>query len=286
MPTLKTADLEMHYVVDDFTDPWTKPETILMLHGNAESALAWYAWVPHLARRYSVVRPDRRGYGASTPMPKDFEWSFDVLIDDQIRLMDALGVDRFHLIGAKWGGTLARVFAARCPDRVATLTVAGTPAASRPGGEVIPKLQKEFEERGTGDWVRRTMGMRLGSKFPAEGRDYWIDLMSSAPVSTLIGFQPINYADISADIPKIRCPTLVITTEASALASIDENRVWQQQIPGSRLLVLPGDSYHVALTDADACAKATLDFIAQNSAARQSDENTSHIAPTAEKVNS
>ena len=29
MPTLKSPDLEMHYVIDDFTDPWTKPETIL-----------------------------------------------------------------------------------------------------------------------------------------------------------------------------------------------------------------------------------------------------------------
>jgi hypothetical protein len=56
----------------------------------------------------------------------------------------------------------------------------------------------------------------------------------------------------------------VITTEGSGLASIEENRAWQQRIPKSRLLVLPGDSYHVALTDADACAKATLDFIDQN----------------------
>ena len=40
MPTLELPDMEMHYVVDDFTDPWSKPETILMLHGNAESALA------------------------------------------------------------------------------------------------------------------------------------------------------------------------------------------------------------------------------------------------------
>ena len=46
MPTLKSPDLEMHYEVDDFTDPWTKPDTILMLHGNSESGLAWYGWVP------------------------------------------------------------------------------------------------------------------------------------------------------------------------------------------------------------------------------------------------
>ena len=268
MPKLKTEDLEMHYVVDDFTDPWTRPETILMLHGNAESALAWYAWVPHLARRYRVVRPDRRGFGESTPMPKEYEWTFDVLIDDHIRLMDALGIERFHLVGAKWGGTLARVFAARCPERVATLTVAGTPAATRPGGEVIPKLKAEFEQQGLHDWARRTMGMRLGSKFPPEGVQYWIAFMSRASPSTLIGFQDINYADISAEIPKIACPTLVITTEGSGLASIEENRTWQQQIPNSRLLVLPGDSYHVALTDADACAKATVRFIEQSGTSR------------------
>src|SRR5882672_9755208 len=59
MPTFRPSpDLDMHYEVDDFTDPWRKPETILLLHGNAESGLAWWAWVPHLARHYRVVRPD------------------------------------------------------------------------------------------------------------------------------------------------------------------------------------------------------------------------------------
>jgi pimeloyl-ACP methyl ester carboxylesterase len=266
MPKFELPDFDMHYVVDDFTDPWTKPETILLLHGNAESALAWYAWVPHLARRYRVVRPDRRGFGGSSPMPANYSWSFNVLIDDHLRLMEKLGVERFHLVGAKWGGTLARVLAARWPDRVATLTVAGTPQANRPGGDAIAKLQAEFRERGLKDWVERTTAQRLGSSFPPEAVRYWMDFMSSAPASSLIGFQPINYADISDAIPKIKCPTLVITTEGSGLASIEENRAWQERIPNSRLLVLPGDSYHVSLTDADACAKATLEFIAQSGA--------------------
>ena len=59
MPTLRVApELELYYTVDDFTDPWTKPDTILMLHGNSESSAAWYGWVPQLARRFKVVRPD------------------------------------------------------------------------------------------------------------------------------------------------------------------------------------------------------------------------------------
>jgi len=266
MPTLNCPDFKMHYTVDDFTDPWTQPETILLLHGNCESGAAWYAWMPLLARRYRVVRPDRRGFGASTPMPREFAWTLDMLIADHERLMDALGIDRFHVVGCKWGGTLARAFAARRPNRVRTLTVVGTPAAARPGAEVIPKLTAEFEREGLEGWARRTMGMRLGSDFPREGVEYWIKLMASAPVSSMIGFnETLNYIDISAEMPQIRCPTLVITTEGSGLASVDQNRAWQQQIPNSRLVVLPGDSYHVALTNPDGCAKATLDFIASAS---------------------
>ena len=52
-------------------------------------------------------------------------------------------------------------------------------------------------------------------------------------------------------MPKIACPTLVITTEQSGLGTVDEMRAWQQQIAGSELLVLPGNSYHVAATHAD-----------------------------------
>ena len=64
-----------------------------------------------------------------------------------------------------------------------------------------------------------------------------------------------------ADLPKIRCPTLVITTEQSGLATVADTRAWQQQIPDSELLVLPGNSYHVAATHAAESAQAALDFI-------------------------
>ena len=86
-----------------------------------------------LYRHYRVVRPDMRGFGASTPMPRDFPWALDVIIDDYCRLMDALGIDRFHVVAAKIGGTIARAFAARRPERVRTLTVVGTPTPFRQG---------------------------------------------------------------------------------------------------------------------------------------------------------
>lgn len=67
--------------------------------------------------------------------------------------------------------------------------------------------------------------------------------------------------DFTDALPKTRCPTLVITTEGSGLAAVEETRAWQRRIPRSELLVLPGDSYHVAASDAGRCARETLAFI-------------------------
>lgn len=259
-------NLDLHYVVDDYTDPWRTPGTILLLHGNAESSAAWYGWVPQLAPWYRVVRPDMRGFGASTPMPRDFPWTLDLLLDDFCYLMDTLGVERFHLVGAKIGGTIARAFAARRPARVRTLTVVGTPTPYRVGAaERAPALMQAFEQpEGVARWAQESMGSRLGSTFPPEGVAWWTHFMGRTAASTQISFMPtIACADIRTDLPKIACPTLVITTEGSGLASVDETRAWQQMIPDAELLVLPGDSYHVAASHAVQCAQATLAFLAR-----------------------
>ncbi len=267
MPTARVApDLEMHYEIDDFTDPWREAETILMIHGNAERGLAWYGWVPHLAREFRVVRPDTRGFGESTVMPRDFKWTIDLIIDDYLSLMKQLGSGRFHLIAAKLGGTIARRFAARCPDRVLSLTVVGTPPPKwdRMGAKAAHATD-ELEKLGVEEWARKNMGKRLGSGFPAAGVEWWTKMMGRTATSTMVGFgETMPYADITDDLPRIKCPTLVMTTEASALGSVESTRAWQVTIPNSELRVLPGDSYHVAATDADRCAQETRDFILQH----------------------
>jgi len=88
--------------------------------------------------------------------------------------------------------------------------------------------------------------------------------MGRTALSTQLGFMgTIACADIRADVPKIQCPTLVITTEESGLATVTQTRAWQEQIKDSELVVLPGNSYHVAATHAEPSVKATLDFIAR-----------------------
>ena len=59
------------YTIDDFTDPWRPPETLLLLHAAMGSSQRWYAAVPPLARHYRVVRMDLRGHGESQVPPPE-----------------------------------------------------------------------------------------------------------------------------------------------------------------------------------------------------------------------
>ena len=56
-------DFKLFYKIDDYTDPWIEPETVLFIHGANESIDAWRAWVPNMSRRYRMIRIDLRGFG-------------------------------------------------------------------------------------------------------------------------------------------------------------------------------------------------------------------------------
>ncbi len=266
MPTLQvTPDCNMYYDVTDFAEPWREHETILLLHGNAESGDAYYGWMPEVARNYRVVRPDMRGFGRTTPMPRDYAWSLDRIVDDFIAVMDHLKVGKFYLVGAKVGGTMAMHLAAHYPSRVKTVSVLSSPTRGEDAGERYRAWVEIIEKSGVIGWARETMGKRLGSSFPAAGIEWWIQLMGKTASSTQLGFiGSVPKVDVTQDLPNIQCPAQVITTQNNPMYSVEVIRAWQQKIPHSELLVLPADGYHVAATAPVACAQAVLAFMARH----------------------
>ena len=251
---------KLFYVIDDFTDAWTRAPTVLFVHGLAESTEAWRAWVPHFARRYRVVRVDLRGFGRSTPMPEAFEWNIDVLVDDLVALIRHLEVGRVHLVGAKSGGSMTLKLAADHPALVHTLTAVTPPVVGPQGAiewrEMIPK-------RGMREWASVTMQGRLGSNVSQGEMDWWIDnIQSKTAVSTMLGYlRWVPGMDIRADVAKIACPTLIINTTGSSLRAADSYKEWQPRIRDSRLVTIEGDAWHAAGAYPDRCAEETLKFI-------------------------
>jgi pimeloyl-ACP methyl ester carboxylesterase len=124
-----TGDLRLHAVTGGQGPP------LLLVHGWPQTWYAWRMLMPALARDFSVVAVDQRGIGLSDK-PRD-GYDTGTLAGDLVRLMDALGHQRFALYGTDTGMTIAYALAADHPDRVDRLVVSEAPL---PGISPSPPL--------------------------------------------------------------------------------------------------------------------------------------------------
>jgi len=99
---------------------------VLLLHGAPANLTSWRKMTPELAKKYTIVATDLRGYGDSD-MPdggKNHEnYSKRVMAQDQVDVMTELGFERFHVVGHDRGGRVGHRLARDHSDRVITLTV-------------------------------------------------------------------------------------------------------------------------------------------------------------------
>ncbi len=80
---------------------------LIFLHGFPESHRTWRHQIAHFSDRYRCIAPDQRGYRGSFK-PQDAEsYTPDKLIGDIFQMADALGVEKFTVIGHDWGGAIA-----------------------------------------------------------------------------------------------------------------------------------------------------------------------------------
>jgi len=251
--------VRMAYEDHWFGKPWTIPETVVMVHGNSESSRAWTTWVPYLSGKYRVIRPDLPGFGAS-PEPAEYGWSAGELAADIGRFLDALGITRCHLIAAKYGGSVAMQFASDRPDRLLSLCLFGSPVRGSGSGNA-----DAIRANGVRQWAADTMRSRLGSSADEAQIKWWADeLMGKTNARAAFGASSARIdMDLEAKLPWITAPTLIVTTQESGLQSVAAVKRYAQHIPDARVVVLPGDSYHVAAVEPELCARHALEFMAQ-----------------------
>jgi len=99
---------------------------LLLLHGYPETHAMWHRMAPQLAREYTVVCPDLRGYGDSSKpkgLPDHSNYSKRAMAQDMAEVMTRLGHPAFHLVGHDRGARVAHRLARDHGERVQTLTV-------------------------------------------------------------------------------------------------------------------------------------------------------------------
>jgi 3-oxoadipate enol-lactonase len=249
-------DVRMAYEDHWFGPPWTHPQTVVMVHGNSESARAWTCWVPHLAGHYRVVRLDLPGFGASSE-PPGYRWSATELAADIGRFLDALDIARCHLIGAKYGGSACMQFASDQPHRLISLCLFGSPV--RGSGTTNADL---IRAKGVRQWASETMRVRLGSTASPAQIAWWTDLMGATNQRAAHGASSARIdMELEERLSRIIAPTLIVTTQESGLHSVEAVERFARRFPRARVVVLPGDSFHIAAVEPDVCAQHALRFM-------------------------
>jgi pimeloyl-ACP methyl ester carboxylesterase len=254
----------MAYEDHSFGEPWALPEPVVMIHGNSESSRAWTCWVPHLARHYRVIRPDLPGFGAS-PEPAEYGWTAAELAADIGRFLDALKIERCHLIGAKYGGSACMRLAIDQPSRLRSLCLFGSPVRGSGSGNA-----DLIRTKGVQRWAAETMRARLGSSASEVQLKWWADELMGKTSSRAAFNASASRIDMELEneLPRITAPTLIVTTQESGLQSVEAVERYAAKIPVSRVIVMPGDSYHIAAVEPDVCAGHALAFMREADAAK------------------
>lgn len=231
---------------------------VLLLHGFPQSSWSWrYVMEPLAAQGFRLVAPDQRGYSPGARPEGVEQYAMPHLVGDVLGLAEALGWERYDLVGHDWGAAVAWQVAARHPDRVRTLTAVSVPhplafvAALRsdPDQRRRSQYMKDFQAVGTAEQAL------LGSG-PGSLADLFAGLPDGAPYAELMRqpgaltaalswYRAQSLADLDGLGP-VTVPTLYVWSDRDRALGPVAARDTARHVTGPyRFAVLPGVSHWV-----------------------------------------
>ena len=273
MPFVKRpSQPDIHYALDDFTDPWKNAPYLILQHGFGRSGKFWYSWVPYLARWFKVVRPDVRGLGQS-PADFDLQRDFNVenCVNDLAAIIDHLGTESVHYCGESMGGILGMVLAATHPKRVRTLTLVSSPVNLNETTKTTYALGHKSEaeaqkEMGMKAWVAAT---NRTTRFPPNADPALLDwyeqeFSRNNPDVQAAMSRALHASSALPYLPKIAAPVLGLYPSAGPITSDEQMSMLTQNIRNLNVIRVPSTFHKIQLMFPRTCATHLLHFAAMH----------------------
>jgi pimeloyl-ACP methyl ester carboxylesterase len=265
MPKVAVNGTELH--VQDTGGPG---ETILFSHGLLWNTALFAPQLAALRDRYRCVAYDHRGQGRSADDPRRII-DMDLLTDDAVALIDAMGLGRVHFCGLSMGGFVGMRLAARHPQRVRSLMLLGTSAEPEPAENapkykrmnvaarwlgprfVMPKVMPIlFGKTALTDPARAAERREWQAQLNANRRSIW------RAVNGVILREPVL-----AELPKITAPTLVLVGDEDVATVPAKAQRIASGIPNARLVVVP-HAGHSSTVENPAAVNAAIERFLQD----------------------
>lgn len=268
--TIATGPIETNYHDVGAGDP------VLLLHGSGPGVSAWANWrlvLQGLATEFRLLAPDLAGFGYST-VPADMAYTRQNWLEQIVSFLDALGLERVHVIGNSFGGSMALALAIARPDRVDRLILMGSvgvPFELTPGLDAVwgyePSIENmqaimqifAYDQSLIGDalvQLRYEASTRPGvheaysSMFPAP-RQRWVDAM----------------AHEERDIRGIPHPTLLIHGREDQVIPLSTSMTLLQWIDNSQLHIFGRCGHWTQIEHAAAFQRLVAGFLHESSPA-------------------
>jgi 3-oxoadipate enol-lactonase len=266
MPTARINDIDIYY--EDYGSGFP----LVFAYGLGGNTGMWAGQIDAFSERYRFIAWDPRGHGGSDSPPENGQYGMQVSAEDLRGLLDHLQIERAFVGGLSMGGGIATRFAVSYPERVAALLIVDSASASGMGTK--PEMRRMREKTIA---LAETKGMAAVADYIIEANP---NLKSQAEASTeayqrlrrmFLGLNAVGYANtvraliddnFSTDkLSMLSMPTLVLVGENDP--ALEAARLTHRNIPGSRLVVLPGAG-HLSNKDCpEAFNAGILEFLEQ-----------------------
>ncbi|AML59390.1 Beta-ketoadipate enol-lactone hydrolase [Serratia rubidaea] len=245
--------------------------TLLFAHGLFANHEMFSAQVAALSQSYRCIVLDMPGHGQSEYHPAG--WTLDDLSSDLALMIQELSLGKVTVVGQSQGGMVAIRLAARYPQRVSGLVLIGTSARA----EYPERLPNWRRQRGIllsgSDAERDDLFKRLQGYINSErwlqnhqaeaARERRIMLSHRrAGLALALDAAVFERGDITALLPDITAPTLIICGEQDTATPVALSQEMAGLIPAARLLILAGTGHHPPTEAAQAVTTAIAEFLA------------------------
>lgn len=258
-------DLQVHYEVNGDGPP------LVLLHGGGSNSTHFEEMVPLLAKEFRVYTPDLRGFGA-TVRPSQPPLSHELWLSDLAGFLGKLGLERIALAGWSLGGRISLNYALQSPEMVDCLILIGAASPLRPpsdrsgfdtrlkliesGAQPEEIVEKTFEfTKGAFSPYTLTHNPRAVEKLRQEHLHN--DPTSYAEMVRANRDQP----DISSQLARITCPTLVIQGEHDARCPVEMGEDLNKAIPLSFMKIIPNCGHFYGYEQPEMTSQIMINFL-------------------------
>lgn len=254
-----------HRLAYDLLGP-TQAPIVAFTHSLASDGGMWAEQVPALLDAgFRVLRIDTRGHGGSEAVPG--EYTLDMLADDVAGVFGALQIERAHLVGLSLGAMLGAAFAFRFPEKLASLVLCDTQAASGPGARNAWSMPLAMVRQSNSVAPVATSLLRawLSDAYKAARPDRYEQIRATILATPPAGFEgcvaAMSSFDHTAQLPSLAVPTLVVAGADDPMTKPAENRRVAELVPGARYEEIPSARHFANVEQSDAFNRILLEWL-------------------------